>query len=366
MFAQKKQAPAETEEQLVRVQTIPNDFYGGVNPVVKFKRVEKEVVLQPKLSPTEKGLLDKATAVGGSEALHPVNLVSNRKYLLIGGAALFVLFIAGASWYYIRQAYPNKPVTPAPVPITNNPVETVPVVAETSTETSVVTPEPTSTVPQFSAEAPIEFPSKLLVESVDTDQDGLTDVAEEVFRTDPNIPDTDNDSYNDGLEVYNLYNPNGIAPVRLIDSGYVKDFVNPTFGYELYYPADWAAGNVDGSYRDMLFSTLGGENIEVRVFDHDPALSFADWFGQWAPDQNYGDLTTFGGYFKDQGMARSDHLVYYFYDANHAYVIVYHTTDSMTANYKSIITMIARSMRLPATEPTPTEATTTEATTTAL
>lgn len=343
MFEQKKQAPTPTEDQSIRVQTIPNDFYGGINPVVKFKRVEKEVVLkpsvstQPKLSPVEKKLLDKATAV---------NLVSNRKYLIIGGAALFILFIAGASWYYIRLAFPNQPTVPAIVPITNTPVETVPVAEVTTTETAVIASEPTSTVPQFSTDVPVEFPSKLLVMSVDSDQDGLSDVAEDIFSTDPNISDTDNDSYNDGTEVYNLYNPNGIAPVKLIESGLVKDFTNPNFGYQIFYPASWAIGNVDPEYRDMLFSTLGGENIEVRVFDHEADLSFADWFAKWAPDQNYGDLTSFGTYFKEQGMARNDRLVYYFYNENYAYVIAYHTTDSVTVNYQSIVTMMARSMRM--------------------
>ena len=32
----------------MRVDTIPADFYGGANPVIKFKKVEKEVDLTPK------------------------------------------------------------------------------------------------------------------------------------------------------------------------------------------------------------------------------------------------------------------------------------------------------------------------------
>ena len=54
------------------MDTIPADFYGGANPVIKFKKVEKEVDLTPKkpvLTSAEKALLDKATAAGSGQPL---------------------------------------------------------------------------------------------------------------------------------------------------------------------------------------------------------------------------------------------------------------------------------------------------------
>jgi hypothetical protein len=45
---------------------------------------------------------------------------------------------------------------------------------------------------------------------IDTDNDGITDKNEiNIYQTDPNNPDTDGDSYNDGEEVNNGYNPLG-------------------------------------------------------------------------------------------------------------------------------------------------------------
>jgi hypothetical protein len=47
---------------------------------------------------------------------------------------------------------------------------------------------------------------------LDTDKDGLTDFDEiNIYHTDPFNPDTDGDGFNDGLEVRNGYNPNGVG-----------------------------------------------------------------------------------------------------------------------------------------------------------
>ena len=53
----------------------------------------------------------------------------------------------------------------------------------------------------------ISFPLISKAESLDADNDGLSDALELKFKTDANNPDTDNDGYNDGLEVQNGYNP---------------------------------------------------------------------------------------------------------------------------------------------------------------
>jgi len=47
------------------------------------------------------------------------------------------------------------------------------------------------------------------IPEIDTDNDGLSDEKEEMYNTDPENPDTDDDGYLDGEEVKNGYNPNG-------------------------------------------------------------------------------------------------------------------------------------------------------------
>ncbi|MFH1564273.1 MAG: hypothetical protein ABIC82_00250, partial [bacterium] len=44
---------------------------------------------------------------------------------------------------------------------------------------------------------------------LDPDNDGLTNSQEKIYKTDPNVPDTDKDGYKDGDEVKNGFNPLG-------------------------------------------------------------------------------------------------------------------------------------------------------------
>ena len=355
----KKTTPAAEQPINIAVHTIPTDFYAGYDPIVKFRKVEENVATNNKkpengnatITSSEKIAVDKATAAGGTKLTHPANLFTSGKFLAIGGAVIFVIIVALVGLYYWWQTTSQTPTT-IPTPVGNNnvnttvPTTTVPVSTSTETVVPTTTTEATST-----AAAPtttivtnnLEFPSQLLADAIDTDSDGISDVAEEeIFKTDPILADTDGDKYPDGLEIDNLYDPNGFSPKKLIDSGNVSEFTNPNFGYKLYYPTNWVMGNVDNDYRQVLFSTLNGENIEIRTEDLAPGQSFADWFSTWAPDQKIGDLTGFSNVFKENGQARNDGLVYYFVDGNNVYIILYHTPNT-TVSYRAVIKMMAES-----------------------
>ncbi len=360
MFGKKSMADLDNSMLATNVQTIPADFYGGINPVVNFKKVEKEVVLpslakpdspasdlnaKPKLTPAEKKILDKITAAGNNQPLHAANIFSNKKYMIIFLSSFFVVALIGGGIYYYWQinSQPNIAIpVPPQISIAPSPVP------ESTNITTATVEVPTTTPPEsvkFLADAPIDFPSNLLGDSADLDKDNITDVAENLFHTDPSKPDTDEDGYNDGHEVFYLYNPAGKEPIRLIESGNIKEYQNPVFGYKLYYPTEWAVGSVDEEGRDVLFSTITGENIEVRTFDLPSSQTFSDWFVQWAPNQSFDKLLDFQTKFFEPGKNRVDNLVYYFTDSQHVYVLLYHTTDSNTVNFRSVMVMMARSFR---------------------
>lgn len=352
MFGLEKKPSVIDDAAELEVRTMPPDFYGGVNPAIKFKKAEKEIIVgaprAPELTPSEKLLRDKAAAVGAGAPMHPVNLFASKKFLFIAGAAVFLLATLGISWYYWNQAAKNRAarlaVTP---PALITPVEEQPIV-ETPVEVATSTIEEATTTPITPAEARIVFPSRFLSEAADLDKDDITDVAEEIFGTDPSKADTDADGYSDGHEVFNLYNPAGKEPMKLVESGAVLEYTNPVYNYRLYYPKDWAVGNTTPDYKDVLFSALGGENLEVRVFEFDAETpDYDSWVGKWGP-QEASLMVAFKNKFGDPGLNRDDFLVYYFVDSRAVYAVVYHPVDANTPiNYRSVAKMFARSFRLP-------------------
>ncbi|MCX6782300.1 MAG: hypothetical protein NTW66_04270 [Candidatus Magasanikbacteria bacterium] len=349
MFGKKEEKIVSSPEASIKVVTMPHDFYAGANPTVKFKEVEQTIDLNKLagIKEHEKKALHAATAAQGA-----ANTLSSKRWVwVVGSIVLFLIFAGGAGIYYWWQGR-SKIIAQTPVlpPITTPPVNQEPVVPTTPVEPATTTPEPELPV---ITEAGLEFPSKLLAESVDFDADKVSDVAEELFATDPSNADTDKDGYQDGHELYYLYNPNGAEPKKLIDSGFVRNYISPGFGYELYYPNNWAIGAVDVAGRQMLFSTLTGENIEVRVFDLLPGQTFAEWFALNAPQENLGDYTDMQSRFNANAKMRSDGLVYIFYDSTHVFALLYHTTESNTVNYKVVIQTMARSFKIG--EPMPPE-----------
>ena len=154
MFGKKVSVKSEVDTS-ISVQTIPADFYGGVNPEIKFKKVEKEVVLKSasKLTAPEKKMLDKSTAAGSGSVLHPANILTNKKYAIILGASLFTVIVAGVSVYYYLQLrqQPTAVLPIAPKVEVAPPVVTEPIVVETPVVEEV---SPTNTAPSLE-ESPI-------------------------------------------------------------------------------------------------------------------------------------------------------------------------------------------------------------------
>lgn len=329
----------------IKITKMPDDFYGGINPVVKFQNVEKVIkpaqITKPVLSSADKKIFDQKTVVGAGNKLHPINLFTSWKFLVVAGVGILVIGGSVMGFYYWRQYRQTLAVVPEPIQPVIEPVVVVPEV----TSTPVIEPEPVVVVPPVVAETNLDFPSSLLGDSVDTDKDGITDVAEELFGTDPAVPDSDNDNYPDGHEVYYLYNSAGKEPMKIVDSGLVSVFTNPIFLYKIYYPKSWAVGNTDISYKDVLFSTVTGENVEIKVMDMDPAESFSRWFSHNATGEQLADYLPFESVFKETGFVRKDDLVYFLPKGNQVFVILYHTTDSSIVNYRVVIKMITRSFQ---------------------
>lgn len=345
MFGSKKKKEAkkieQTKQKETEITTIPDIFYGGHDPVIY--KEQKPVAATTKTS-TKKG---KPTKKKHTAPKVPLSKAKKRG-IMSGIIVLFILIVAGISWFYLRDLTPAVPqqqeiVVPEVEPPTE--IEETQVIEEvpTSTIEEVIEAVPTTTV-EITEEV-IDFPSTILIDSPDLDNDELTDVEEELFGLDTAAWDTDEDGYYDGQEVVNLYNPSGLAPIKLIDSGFIREYIQPLWQYRLYYPTSWEAAAVDPEGRQVLFSTITGDYIEVRVMDNLARDTFADWFSQNITNQNYLDIIPITNRFKEQGYKRNDSLVAYFMHNDHVFVLIYHPGTTGTIPYRHISDMIIQSFR---------------------
>lgn len=111
----------------------------------------------------------------------------------------------------------------------------------------------------------------------DSDQDGLTDLEEEVYQTSAQNPDSDKDGYRDGDEVKNLYNP--LASIqKLIDSGLVIRYAND-YGYEIFSPKSWLVKAIDDSRQKIEFipDNSTTELVRIEVSANTNKKSLVDW-----------------------------------------------------------------------------------------
>ncbi len=160
------------------------------------------------------------------------------KALLISGA-IVLLALAIGGYLLIRSVQQPQPEpTPGPAP--------QPPVAQPSP-----IPEPEPVVPEPEPEPVVQevLPGK------DSDSDGLTDLEENLlYKTNPNLPDTDVDGFLDGNEVFHRYNPGGTAPGTLLDAGAVRLY--DRLGIQMAYPAPWTTISLS-EFSDSFESTTG-------------------------------------------------------------------------------------------------------------
>jgi hypothetical protein len=153
-------------------------------------------------------------------------------FMLIGaivGGVLFLAAIGFAVWYFVlrvpaeelgsgqsngqQMAAEPSEVVETPPPMPTEPVTTPPFGANIPAPESINQPPEVQpeNPEQPSDNSPFEAPETPAVsqpvEGADADADGLTDAEEALFGTDPANADTNANSYPDGIEVGNMYDP---------------------------------------------------------------------------------------------------------------------------------------------------------------
>lgn len=272
---------------------------------------------------------------------------------------IVILASLAASIFFVLQGLRQAPAeplaveepTPTPAPTPTPPVpppeeeeEEVPMATEEVTipatveEVIPVVPEEPAT-PEVTI--PVEPPE--ITGGVDADSDGLTDLEEGLYGTDVARPDTDQDGYLDGNEVYHLYNPSGTAPVTLLESGLVEDFKNQAFGYEIYYPAPWVLNQSQSD--SVIFTAPTGEFVQVLIQENPQGLGLKQWYLAQSPGVDENDLKEFTNKAGLSGLQSPDRLTAYFQKDSTVYVVSLNLGAKSVIEYRRTYEMILNSFK---------------------
>ena len=370
MFGKKENNTTPPPVITARIETMPGAFYAGADPVIYPDASEKVSAanlkktaapvpgvspLPPLRQPLSANLPPRTP--GAPSSGNPVKAelqkplpksASGSKKIIIILLFILVLIGIGALVYFMVLAPKDTNSSPAvvttnSVPFQASPIVTPPLIT-TTTPIEGVSSTPSST-PALRGGGSLVLPHLSYAPAKDSDADALTNLEEEVFSTDPEVYDTDLDGYYDGQEVANLYNPKGIAPQKIIDSGLVKEYINPTYQYRFYYPSSWRVDPVSNDLQDVLLSADSGDYMEIRVFPKDESLSFTSWFANVLPGENFTAFSPFQNRFQVTGYRRSDNQVGFFETPKFIYSVVYFYGEQEKNVFPHIMNVLLQSFR---------------------
>lgn len=204
-----------------------------------------------------------------------------------------------------------------------------------------------------------------LKSSFDTDEDGLSDIEEIVYKTEFNNPDTDGDGYQDGAEVRNGYSPT-TASETLLALGEMTQYTNPTYGYSVPYLSDWQVVDPDDTGAIIMFMSETNQFIQVMVEKKDTEIDTIDqWYKTQVPGIMPGEIrsTTIGPN-AVPAIISIDGSVVYFIVGDYVYGIGYNKGIENEADYLATWEYMQKSFTVPGVGSTTTTVTDSDTATT--
>lgn len=314
------------------------------------------------------------------DRFHPQAYSSSNKPIIIAASVLAIVVLGMGA--YFAYSYWNKmqadilaeeqrsqqaiiaDLNTVPPPVT------LPI-APTVTTSTIATTTPATTTAATTTAPVVEDISATLRISTDTDRDGLTDVEEQVIGSSSTNPDTDGDSYRDGLEIANGYNPllaGSSDPTKLPNAKFVTStattFVDNNFATLI--PVSWSVTSLSAN-RQLTIAAETGEIVKITAKSNVQSLSPSAAMLQVYPQLTIGQLTpiTAG---QLSGVVSPNGLIIYLVDQGRStiYTIEYIKEPAADWRYPSLLMMIAKNMRMidrPVTPQASTNSTNTTSTT---
>lgn len=183
-----------------------------------------------------------------------------------------------------------------------------------------------------------------LIIGLDSDNDGLTDIEENLYQTDSTLVDSDADGYSDASELVNLYDPSQ-ADSMLIDSNLVTKYINTAFNYSMLYPTEWTVRALTEDKKEIIFNSTTTEFVQVIILANALALSAKNWYLQYNANANPDDLREII-LSNTVGIQTTDKRYTYLGIGSNIYAIIYNIGTSNQLNYSATYDMMLNSWEL--------------------
>jgi len=322
------------------------------------------------------------------DRFHPQSYHSSNKPLIAAAVVLGLVIIGFAGYFgftywsrlqdeIIAQEQDKQRAMIDDLNTTPPPVTTLPTAPLVTTTTVATTTIATTTVATTTVATTTPVVTDLITPpriSADTDRDGLTDIEEGVVGSSVTDPDTDDDTYQDGIEINNNYSPivaGSAAASKLSAAKFVTstatDFVDSNFS--TFIPTLWTINRLPAN-RQLTVTTQTGEIIKMTAKPNIQGLSPSAAILQAYPQLNIGQLTpiTAGSL---SGVVSPNGLNIYLTDTGRStiYVVEYIKDAGVDMRYPALLMMMVKNIKMvqpaatqplaPATSPAPATNTTT-------
>lgn len=183
-----------------------------------------------------------------------------------------------------------------------------------------------------------------LLSGLDSDSDGLTDIEENLYKTNSTLVDSDEDGYSDASELVNLYDPSQ-AGVALADNTTVMQYINTAFNYSILYPSDWTVRALTEDKMEIIFNSKTTEFIQILILENPLGLSARNWYLNYNPDA---DETSLKEVVLNNmiGIQTASKRYTYLAVGSNIYSIIYNIGTTNQLNYQSTYEMMLNSWEL--------------------
>lgn len=188
-------------------------------------------------------------------------------------------------------------------------------------------------------------PIKKVTISQDSDNDGLTDIEESIFKTNAGEKDTDKDGFLDGVEIQNLYNP--LEPKKkLLDSDLIEEYQADE--YKFLIPKNWLVKELKGQNGIIILpSDIEGEFFEILLLENKENLSLKQWYSNLSPYTKDSQIIKINLKNIDADAIQTiDGLNVYISQNNYVYALIYNIGAKQEIAFPSIFKMFVNSFEI--------------------